>query len=113
MITESAGFGAGANASATDNRYRRLLEAAPDGIIEVDGHGRIVLLNSQAERLFGYKREELLGKTVELLIPGQFRERHPGHRANYRAHSVIRPMGSGLDLRHCVPTERNLPWTSI
>ncbi len=99
VVTESTEFHAMANSPATDNRYRRLLESAPDGIIEVDGHGRIVLLNSQAERLFGYKREELLGKTVEFLIPERFGQRHPGHRANYRAHSVIRPMGSGLDLR--------------
>lgn len=99
MIADSTGFSAGVKSLATDNRYRRLLESAPDGIIEVDGHGRIVLLNSQAERLFGYKREELLGKTIELLIPERFRGRHPGHRENYRAHSVIRPMGSGLDLR--------------
>lgn len=82
-----------------DNRYRRLLEAAPDGIVEVDGSGRIVLVNSQAEKLFGYRREELLGKSVELLMPQRFRERHPSHRAGYCAHSVVRPMGSGLDLR--------------
>ena len=82
-----------------DNRYRRLLEAAPDGIVEVDGSGRIVLVNSQAERLFGYRREELLGQSVEILIPDRFRERHPTHRSGYCAHSVIRPMGSGLDLR--------------
>jgi len=83
----------------SDNRYRRLLEAAPDGIVEVDGIGRIVLVNSQAEKLFGYRREELLGKSVEMLMPGRFRERHPAHRSRYRAHSVIRPMGSALDLR--------------
>src|SRR5271165_325155 len=82
-----------------DSRYRRLLEAAPDGIVEVDGSGRIVLVNSQAERMFGYRREELLGKTVEMLMPERFRGRHPAHRERYCAHSVIRPMGSGLDLR--------------
>ena len=82
-----------------DNRYRRLLEAAPDGIVEVDGSGRIVLVNSQAEKLFGYRREELLGKSVEILMPGRFRDRHPAHRGRYQAHSQIRPMGSGLDLR--------------
>jgi len=82
-----------------DNRYRRLLEAAPDGIVEVDGSGRIVLVNSQAERMFGYRREELLGKSVEMLMPERFRGRHPAHRERYSAHSVIRPMGSGLDLR--------------
>jgi len=82
-----------------DNRYQRLLEAAPDGIVEVDGSGRIVLVNSQAERMFGYGREELLGKSVEMLMPERFRGRHPAHRERYSAHSVIRPMGSGLDLR--------------
>jgi PAS domain S-box-containing protein len=82
-----------------DDRYRRLLESAPDGIVEVDGAGRIVLVNSQAEKLFGYAREDLLGKSVEILMPERFRERHPAHRGRYRAHSVIRPMGSGLDLR--------------
>jgi len=82
-----------------DNRYRRLLEAAPDGIVEVDCSGRIVLVNSQAERMFGYRREELLGKSVEMLMPERFRGRHPAHRDRYSAHSVTRPMGSGLDLR--------------
>ena len=82
-----------------DNRYRKLLEAAPDGIVEVDGSGRIVLVNSQAERMFGYRREELVGKSVEILMPQRFRGRHPAHRERYSAHSVIRPMGSGLDLR--------------
>lgn len=88
-----------ASGPIADNRYRRLLEAAPDGIVEVDGGGRIVLVNSQAEKLFGYRREELLGKSVEILMPQRFRECHPSHRAGYCAHSVIRPMGSGLDLR--------------
>ncbi len=87
------------NGPIADNRYRRLLESAPDGIVEVDGSGRIVFVNSQAEKLFGYRREELLGKSVEILMPERFRERHPSHRAGYCAHSVIRPMGSGLDLR--------------
>lgn len=84
---------------AADSRYRRLLEAAPDGIFEVDTSGRILLVNSQAERMFGYRREELLGKPVEMLMPERFRGRHPGHREHYSEHSVIRPMGSGLDLR--------------
>jgi len=82
-----------------DNRYWRLLQAAPDGIVEVDGSGRIVLVNSRAERMFGYQQEELLGKPVEILMPDRFRARHPAHREWYCAHSVIRPMGSGLDLR--------------
>jgi len=99
MTTSAIESGLAASGPIADDRYRRLLEAAPDGIVEVDGCGRIVLLNSQAERLFGYRREELLGKSVEILMPERFRERHPAHRASYSAHSVIRPMGSGLDLR--------------
>lgn len=83
----------------TDNHYRCLLDAAPDGIVEVDASGRIILANSQVERMFGYKREELLGQRVEMLVPERFRGRHPAHRERYRAHSAIRPMGSGLDLR--------------
>lgn len=83
----------------TDNHYRRLLDAAPDGIVGIDASGQIILVNSQAERMFGYKREELLGKGVEILIPERFRGRHPAHREHYCAHAAIRPMGSGLDLR--------------
>src|SRR5258708_23608832 len=99
-ISESSmGSDPALNGPKADNRYRRLLEAAPDGIVEVDASGMIVLVNSQAERLFGYQREELLGKSVEMLMPQRFRERHPAHRAHYHAHSIIRPMGSGLDLR--------------
>lgn len=82
----------------TEHRYERLLEAAPDAILEIDSSGRIVLINSQVEKLFGYRREELIGKMVEVLISERFRERHPAHRAGYVAHPVIRPMGSGLDL---------------
>jgi PAS domain S-box-containing protein len=83
----------------TDNHFRRLLDAAPDGIVGVDASGRIVLVNSQTERMFGFRREELLGKSVELLIPERFRGRHPAHREHYCAQPAIRPMGSGLDLR--------------
>jgi len=99
MAASSARSNSISGGPVADNRYRRLLEAAPDGIVEVDGSGRILLVNSQAERMFGYRREELLGKSVEMLMPERFRGRHPAHRDRYSAHSVIRPMGSGLDLR--------------
>ena len=99
MAPSTANSNSTSRGPAADNRYRRLLEAAPDGIVEVDGTGRIVLVNSQAERMFGYRREELLGKSVEMLMPERFRGRHPAHRERYCAHSAIRPMGSGLDLR--------------
>ena len=81
-----------------EKRYRKLLEAAPDAILEVDRNGRIVLVNLQAERLFGYTRAELLGNRIEFLIPDRFRGRHPGHRDTFFEHPVMRPMGTGLEL---------------
>jgi len=81
-----------------EKRYRKLLEAAPDAILEVDRQGRIVLVNLQAERLFGYRRTELLGTGVEFLIPDRFRGRHPGHRDSFFEHPIMRPMGTGLEL---------------
>jgi PAS domain S-box-containing protein len=81
-----------------EKRYRKLLEAAPDAILEVDRQGRIVLVNLQAERLFGYTRSELLGNRIEFLIPDRFRGRHPGHRDTFFEHPIMRPMGTGLEL---------------
>lgn len=80
-------------------RFRELLDAAPDAIIEVDREGRIVLLNKATERLFGYDREELWGQTVELLIPEEVRCGHQAHREKYWAHPTTRPMGTGLKLQ--------------
>jgi PAS domain S-box-containing protein len=81
-----------------ESRFRELLEAAPDAILEVDREGRIVLLNAVAERMFGYSRAELLGQTVDLLVPIDVKGRHRAHRAAYWSHPSTRPMGSGLDL---------------
>jgi PAS domain S-box-containing protein len=85
----------------TERRFRELLEAAPDAIIEVDRDGRIVLLNLVTEKMFGYSREELLGKTVELLVPDSVRAGHVRHREGYWNHPATRPMGSGLALQGC------------
>jgi len=79
-------------------RFRQLLEAAPDAIIEVDRDGKIVLLNKVTEELFRYRREELLGQPVEILIPNDLRSGHHKHRDDYRAHPSRRPMGTGLKL---------------
>ena len=79
-------------------RFSLLLEAAPDAILEVDPKGRIVLVNSEAERLFQRSREELVGLQVEALLPERYRSGHFAHRADYAAHPVRRPMGAGLDL---------------
>ncbi|MEZ5400504.1 MAG: PAS domain S-box protein [Bryobacteraceae bacterium] len=84
---------------ATRDRFRRLLEAAPDAILEVNSEGQIVLANPQAEQMFGYTREELLAMSVDQLVPETDRGRHSRHRAVYAARAVTRPMGTGLDLR--------------
>jgi protein-histidine pros-kinase len=67
-------------------------------MVLVDGEGRIVAINAQAEQLFGYRREELLGQPVERLMPERFRGGHRGHRADYAAHPRTRPMGMGFEL---------------
>ncbi len=81
-----------------EERFRSLLEAAPDAMVIVDAQGRIVLVNSQTQKLFGYAREELLGQPVEMLMPQRLRAQHPAHRAGYFANPRVRPMGSALDL---------------
>jgi PAS domain S-box-containing protein len=78
--------------------FRALVDAAPDATILADEGGRIVLVNQQAEKLFGYCRDELLGKDVELLVPERYRTAHPGHRRQYLQSPRPRPMGSGIDL---------------
>ena len=77
-------------------RFRELLEAAPDAIIEVDRAGRIVLLNRGTEKQFGYTREELLGASVDILVPEALRAKHQHHREGYAAHPTTRPMGIQL-----------------
>jgi len=79
-------------------RFQALLESAPDGIIIGNAKGEIVLINSQTESLFGYAREELLGRPVEVLLPERFRGAHPRHRAEYVETPRARPMGAGLEL---------------
>ena len=66
-----------------EERFRAVLEAAPDAMVIVDKQGRIVLVNAQTQKLFGYGREELLGKPVELLVPQRLRGAHPAHRTGF------------------------------
>lgn len=75
-----------------------LIDAAPDGIITINPKGRMLLVNSQVEQLFGYRREELLGQPVELLVPEHLRDLHRAHRAVYSSQPRTRPMGVGLEL---------------
>ena len=81
-----------------EKRFRELLEAAPDAIMQVDADGRIILLNRVTEDMFGYTRDELLGQPVEVLIPQELHARHVQHRAHYRQNPLTRTMGSGLAL---------------
>lgn len=75
-----------------------LVEAAPDGLLLVDGDGTILLANQQVEELFGYTRAELIGQAIERLLPTAAREAHVAHRNRYRSDPRTRSMGSGLDL---------------
>jgi len=75
-----------------------LLEYAPDATIMTDKDGRICLVNAQAERLFGYYREEMIGQPIEMLIPPRYRAKHVGERGGYFHDPHVRPMGVGLEL---------------
>jgi PAS domain S-box-containing protein len=81
-----------------EDKFRALLESAPDAMVIVNQAGEIVLVNAQTERMFGYARHELLGQPVEILIPAQYRRAHVRHRQGYAAAAHPRPMGAGLDL---------------
>jgi PAS domain S-box-containing protein len=83
----------------SEAKFRGILESAPDAMVIADGHGHIVLVNAETERLFGYGRDELLGQLVDILVPMQFRGGHPQHREGYTAHPRTRSMGEGLELR--------------
>jgi len=100
--------------SLTTDILRQLLEALPDALTIVDQEGRMVLVNSQTETMFGYRRDELLGRPIELLLPERYRQRHVAQRNGYFTAPHVRPMGRGLELfgrrkdGHEVPVEISL-----
>jgi PAS domain S-box-containing protein len=93
-----AGAAGHVTVSGPDEPFRRLLEAAPDAMVIVDGSGMIQLVNAQTEAMFGYRREELLGRNVDILVPERHRGKHGAHRRGYSANGRVRPMGAGLEL---------------
>lgn len=77
-----------------EEKFRGLLESAPDAMVIVDGKGEMCIVNSQTEKLFGYERGELYGQQVEMLMPERFRDRHERHRADYFLKPHVRQLGS-------------------
>jgi PAS domain S-box-containing protein len=94
---------------ASDLPFRELVDAAPDGVIVCDGSGRIVLVNAEAERMFGYARDELVGKSIDMLVPDRSRAAHGQHVAGYTAAPRLRPMGIGMALTGRRKDGRELP----
>lgn len=82
----------------THRQFSSFLEAAPDAVVIVDQNGKVIRVNGQAEKMFGYVRDELVEQEVEILMPERFRERHRGQRDSFVAHPSTRPMGRTMDL---------------
>ena len=99
LDVDQASFNAAARiAEVGQERFSALLEAAPDAIIMVDSDGRILMANRQTERMFGYRRSELVGSPLEILVPVELRDVHRVHREDYGAGPHPRAMGIGMDL---------------
>ncbi len=90
--------GSGAALAVTDETFRPLIDAMPNAVLVADRLGRILLVNAHAERLFGYTSADLLGRTIEMLVPQRFRPQHSALRNAYVVRGESRPIGAGPDL---------------
>ncbi len=82
----------------TEQLFRAVVESAPNGVVMVDRKGIIVLVNRETERLFGYSRSELLGRSIDALVPDRLRKQHPKERNDFFGNPHTRAMGAGRDL---------------
>lgn len=103
MMSDAQAAGRAASQSAlalkdSEERFRMVVESAPNAMIMVDAQGRMTLVNAQTEQLFGYARQELLGQLIEMLVPERYRHHHPGHRTAFFHAPQSRAMGAGRDL---------------
>ena len=98
LLRRLALFVLGKQPKALQPDAAELLNSAPDGIVIVNAKGEIAVVNSQAEILFGYGRQELIGQSIEILIPTRFGHAHSKHRASFFAEPHVRPMGRDLEL---------------
>lgn len=81
-----------------EEKFRTLVETSPQAIILHDANGKIAIVNSEAEHIFGYRRQELIGQPVEILMPARFRHKHVGERQAYMHKPIVRPMGAVSEL---------------
>jgi hypothetical protein len=84
--------------AGSSSAFEQFLEFVPDAVVGIGRDGSIVLANGEAEKMFGFPREQLIGESIELLVPTRFRGSHPGHRRNYFHEPRTRPMGAGVEL---------------
>ncbi len=95
--------------TARERQFRTLIESAPDAMVIADGEGRILMVNRRTEEVFGYDRAEMIGKTVEMLMPQRLRAAHPALRAGYLRAPEARPMGGGRELAGLTKDGREIP----
>jgi PAS domain S-box-containing protein len=95
--------------AASEGRFRALLESASQGVLAVDDKGRITLVNAKTEEMFGYRRDELVGQPLDVIVPERYRTAHAHHQRTYFAHPRTRTMGLGLDLSGRKKNGREFP----